>query len=187
MMGGRAFHGLRARLLVIMLLALIPGFGLMAHRVHQTHAQAYAQSQQRALDLVREIAAEQWHLVLQSQVLLSSLSHAHELVDEGAAAGCPQLLASLLHASPHYTNLAAARPDGEVFCSALPLARPVNVADRAYFRRALKTGGFVAGDYLIDRISGKSTVVFAYPVDGTDSRPEAVVFAAIDLGWVSQI
>jgi diguanylate cyclase (GGDEF)-like protein len=74
-----------------------------------------------------------------------------------------------------------------VFCSAVPLPARVNVADRAYFRRALETGAFATGDYQTGRITGKATINFGYPVRDARGKTLAVVFAALDLTWLQRM
>lgn len=63
----------------------------------------------------------------------------------------------------------------------------MNVADRTYFRRALEKRQFAIGDYQIGRITRKATVNFGYPVLDKNGGVQAVVFAALDLSWLSQL
>ena len=74
-----------------------------------------------------------------------------------------------------------------MLCSAVPVAIPVNIADRSYFQQALYTRDFAVGDYQIDRITNQSTISFAYPVLDETDQVRAVVFAALDLNWFNQL
>jgi putative nucleotidyltransferase with HDIG domain len=67
------------------------------------------------------------------------------------------------------------------------MARPVNSADRGYFRRAMGLKRFAIGEYQIGRVSGKAAINFAYPVLDAGGQVRAVVFAAVDLGWLNRL
>ncbi|HEY4580910.1 MAG TPA: ATP-binding protein, partial [Candidatus Acidoferrales bacterium] len=70
---------------------------------------------------------------------------------------------------------------------ALPISGRINVADRAYFLRAMATRDFAIGDYQVGRVTGKSTVNFGYPLVSDAGEITAVVFAALDLAWLSKL
>jgi signal transduction histidine kinase len=97
------------------------------------------------------------------------------------------LFEDLLHQHPIYANFGAIRSNGEVFCSGLPLAGPVNLADRLYFRRALETRAFAVGEYQVGRITGKATVNLGYPIFDDENKVQGVVFAALDLAWLNDL
>jgi HD-GYP domain-containing protein (c-di-GMP phosphodiesterase class II)/HAMP domain-containing protein len=93
-------------------------------------------------------------------------------------------LAALLKRFPFYTNLEASGPDGDVFCSAIPLNVQVNVADQGYFQSALKKGDFSVGQYQVSRIPGKAEIRFAYPLIDASGQAQGVVIAGLDLHWL---
>ena len=64
---------------------------------------------------------------------------------------------------------------------------PVYVGDRIYFRRALETRDFAIGEYQVGRITGKASVNFGYPVLDDAGHVRAVVVAALDLAWLSEL
>jgi PAS domain S-box-containing protein len=177
--------GLRLQLLALVLIALIPttvlGFyvGLVERR------DAAADARQHTLDLVRLIAAregEQITGIRQILPLLAMRSVVRDRSDE-----CPALLRSLRGRSPYYANVGAADLRGDVYCSALPLQGRVNIADRAYFKNAVRTRGFSVGEYQIGRISGKAAQNFGYPIFTSAGAVQGVVFVALDLSWFVQI
>ena len=103
------------------------------------------------------------------------------------SATCSALLAELLAGYPHHANLGAISTDGELTCSALPTSGRIYLGDRAYFKRALATRDFAAGDYQVGRITGKSTLNFGYPVLDDGGKVSGVVYAALDLAWVNRM
>jgi PAS domain S-box-containing protein len=62
-----------------------------------------------------------------------------------------------------------------------PFPPGTSVADRKYFREALETLDFSAGEYIIDRATSSGTMTYAYPVLGPDRRPLLVLFSGYEL------
>ncbi len=180
------FSGLRARLLWLVLLAVLPALGLILYTAHQSGQLAARQTVSEAQLLVRLAAADYERLVANTRQLLGTLARLPEVRGRDAAA-CNTLFARLKSGYAQYLNFGAIGPDAEVFCSAVPPIHRVNVADRAYFQRALKTRGFAVGDFQIGRITKQPSVVFSHPGYHADGRLQTMVFAALDLTWLNQI
>lgn len=173
----------RSRLVALVLLALAPALTLMLYTAVEQRRAAIASAQDTAHALARHIAFEHQGMVEGVRQLLAGLAQIPE-IRAHRGEPCSALLAAVLEQFPMYANLGAAGADGRVFCSALPVGGPVSVADRAWFERALRTGRFAAGDYQVGRITGRATINFGYPAADPMGRPSAVVFAAVDLGWL---
>ena len=178
------FSGLRVRLLLLVLLAVLPALGSTLYLGLEQRQAATTAVQEEALRLARLTASNQGALLEGARQLLITLSQLPEM--RPGASACQALLAQLLSQNPFYANLGVIDLDGTVTCSALPLGRPVNAADRAYFQRAVATQSFAVGDYQIGRITGKSAINFGYPILDAAGSVEAVVFAALDLDWIGQ-
>jgi hypothetical protein len=170
----------------VTILAVVPMFGLALFMAAEQRRLETVNVQENALHLVRVIAHRHEQLIDGTRQLLASLAHAPE-VSGGDPAACSALLATLLPGYPAYLNLGMIQPDGTLVCSALPFSAPVNVSDRAYFRRALETRDFAIGDFQIGRITGKPSVGFGYPVQSATGAVHAVLFASLDLAWLNQL
>mgnify|MGYP002336074658 CR=1 FL=1 len=182
----RASTGLRARLLLLVLAAVIPAFGLIGYTAIAQRQEAAQNAEKDAMNLVRLAAREQSQLIASTRQLLVSLAQLPAIRAPGDAT-CSRVLAELLRPYPYYTNFGVATPDGRVFCSALPLTQPVNIADRSYFRRAVQSGDFGLGNYQIGRITGIPAINFGYPVKSAGGNVRAVVYAALNLSWLNQL
>jgi diguanylate cyclase (GGDEF)-like protein/PAS domain S-box-containing protein len=180
------FSGLRARLLWLVLLAVLPAIALVLYTGHQSGKLAARQTVDEAQLLVRLAAADYERLVANTRQLLGTLAQLPEVRGRDAAA-CNTLFARLKSGYAQYVNLGVIGLDGMVFCSAVPSARRVSVSDRAYFQRALKTRGFAVGDFQIGRITHQAVVVFAHPDYDPAGKLRTMVFAALDLTWLNQI
>src|SRR5713101_578833 len=180
------FTSLRVRLLLVTILAVLPTLGLALFMAAEHRRLKTLDVQEHSRHLVRVIADRHEQLIEGTRQLLTSLAQMPEAY-QGDPAMCNALFATLLQGHPSYTNLGALQPDGTTFCSALPLkANAINVSDRAYFQRVLATRDFAMGDFQIGLLTGKPIVVFASPVLGATQAVQAVLFAALDLAWLTQ-
>ncbi|UUZ71916.1 hypothetical protein LP415_24925 [Polaromonas sp. P1(28)-8] len=66
-------------------------------------------------------------------------------------------------------------------CHGVDSSQPAYLGDRDYFRAAVTRRSFVAGDYILGRLSGKPSITFALPVLGADGQVLRVVYVAVDL------
>ncbi len=180
------FSSLRARLLLLILLAIIPAVGLILYTAAEQQRQAAIEVMESALRLARIVSGDQERLIEGARQLLAGLAQLPAVWRHDAGA-CGALFAALLKRFPFYVNLVAAKPDGEIFCGGVPPIGPVNIADRAYFQRALETRDFIVGDYIIGRIIGKPILTLAYPSVDNSGIVRAVVVAGLDLGRLAQL
>jgi signal transduction histidine kinase len=177
---------LRIRLLLLVLLAVIPAWGLALYTNLEERQLRKAQVQEDAMRLSRIVSADHERLIEDARKLLAALSRLPGVRDRKRAA-CDTLFADLLTRHLSYANLGVIGADGSVLCSGLPMTGQVYVGDRAYFRRARDTRDFAIGDYQIGRVTGKATLNFGYPVLDDAGHVPAVVFAALDLTWLNQL
>lgn len=176
---------LRVRLLLIVAVAIIPALGLIIYGASEHRRLDAIGVQENALRLARLASANQERLIEAAQQVLTLLAELPEVRRQNSV-GCNERFAEFLEKFPLYANFGAIKPNGDIYCSALPTKGLVNVADRAYFRNALKKRGFAVGEYQIGRIHGKPAVNFGYPVLGKNGAVSAVVFASLDLAWLNQ-
>lgn len=172
--------------MALVLLATLPAFGLLLYDGHQHSSRAMRHAQESAGALVHRVWMDYNRVVAGTRDLLRVLAHISEHHKQDPAE-CNALLADLLQSYPYYANLGAIRPDGVVFCSAVPTKGAVNASDRAYFQNAVAARDFTFGDYQIGRITGKSVLVAGYPIHDRAGRLQTVVFAALDLSWLNQL
>jgi diguanylate cyclase (GGDEF)-like protein len=183
----RFSFGLRARLLLLVLFAIIPAFGLIGYTAFTQFERNSEHVNEDSMTLVRLTAREQERLIADANHLLIALSEVPELRTRRTAAACSQLLARLHKSFMVYTNIGVADLKGDIFCNSRPMPGPINIVDRSYYRRAILLKGFGVGDYQIGRVTGKPAINFGYPVRDADGRIVAVVYVALDLGWLESL
>ncbi|MGH7767554.1 MAG: ATP-binding protein [Candidatus Binatia bacterium] len=180
-----SFYSLRVRLLLLVLLALIPAFGLILYTAREQRIYAAAGAREQALHLARRVVQEQREFTAEVRRFLGELSQQPQ-VALAHPITCPALLAGYLNQRIQYTNLGVINPYGDIICSAVPFKGSVNAADRMYFQEAVRTRDFSVGEYQIGRITGKAALNFGYPVLQGEGKLRSVVFAALDLAWLNQ-
>jgi PAS domain S-box-containing protein len=183
----KLFSSLRIRLILLVLLALVPVLGLILYtNLVQRQNDALA-AQEETLRVVRLSIVEQAQLIEGARQLLLALSQINSVRGEAGSEGCQTLFANLLAQYPFYTGFIAARPNGDVFCSAPPLTAPVNFADRDWYQRLVESNDFVVSEYVIGRISGKATLVLAYPALDATGQLQTIVATGLDLTWLNRL
>nr|WP_279342407.1 ATP-binding protein [Geotalea sp. SG265] len=142
----------------------------------------YSNAQYRALVTSRAIAYRHSAQVEGFRNLLNALSQ-HPAVRVRDKEACSRILREILRNSPSSSNIGIADLQGNLIASgATPLTRRFGIGDRKYFRDAVRTGRFSAGEFTISRALGKPALHFALPVFDGAGVPQAVIYAAHDLG-----
>lgn len=124
------FSSLRARLLLLLLLALLPVYGFIAYSVLESRQQAAEHARENALWLTRLIASDQKSLMEVIRQQLQSLAHIPVVRRPKWAALCNQTFAGLRRQNAFYANIGVIDPDGSLRCSALPFMGRVDLSDR---------------------------------------------------------
>jgi PAS domain S-box-containing protein len=181
-----SISSLRVRLMMLVGLALLPVVGLALYTAAGQRRLATHRIHQETLRLARLCAENEERLFDGAHQLLVTLSQVPS-VWQLDAASCNALFAKVREQYPIYANLGLLDARGNIVSSALPSGAADNFAHRSYFQRAMESGGFAIGDYQIGQITGKATINVALPLLDPTGRPYAVLFAALELTWLSQM
>lgn len=181
----RLVSGLRWRLLLLVLLACAPLVGLMLHTASEERRRLVKEWMQRSQEMVELATREESQVIGQTRQLLLALAESSQVRSDNRR-GSKKLLDELFGSYPSYANLGVIRTNGIVLASAQPMAEAVNRTNCHYFRRALATRAFAIGDFPDGQAVGKPVVNFGYPVFNSEGEIQAVVFATLDLDWVSR-
>jgi hypothetical protein len=169
-------YNLRARLIFLVLLALLPALAIMLYTADETRQQEVVRTRENIHTLTQLVASREVQLIEGARQFLITLAQLQE-VREADLAACRTRLADLLIQYPSYRFLGVANLEGEVTCSTASSTEPVNVAVRPWFQQALESRNFAVGDYQVGRTSGAGILIFGYPVLDEANQPQAVVFA----------
>lgn len=180
------FSRLRVRVLLLVLLAVVPALLLMLYSAEERRRQDFAAVQENVLRLCQFTANNMERDFEATRQLLAALSRVSDF-STTTTVNCSGAYTELTRQSSLYENLGRVAPDGTVVCSALPAFQGSNVADQAWFRRAIETRGFVVGGYRPGSVAGRATINFGYPVVGREGEITSVLFAAMDFSWLNRL
>ncbi len=172
---------LRFRLLLLVLVAVLPGIALLLVAAREGEGRVEAGQRDEAQRLANLLSQEQQRTIESAQALLTGTSRMAALAAPIDPARCHAALAAIRDEIPTFNNLAVVDASGDLICAAAPLERPISIAHRAHFQRAVASRTFATGEFVVARINGRSTYYFATPVFGADRRLEVVVTVGLDL------
>ncbi len=165
-----------------MTLALLPPLAVQIWTgVEQHQARAAALGVDAVADS-RDSQADLARIVEGVRQLLVALAES-PAIRSGDTAGCTSYLRSVARQFGNYTVLAADDAEGGILCSnSGNAAGSYSNADRAYYRRAMATGAFAAGDLVTSINTHRPALHFAMPFRRLDGTVGGIVLASIDQG-----
>ena len=174
---------IRARLLWLVAIALLPAIAILTYDEYLFRQQVFRAIQEDAHRVVSLVAQQ-----IQSEIteagrrcrLLERLP-AIQAMDGSASA----TLAQILRESPEYTNIALADPMGRVVSSALPFTGELSVRDRVFFRRTVEKRAFASGTFYRNPISPRPGLNMGYPVVDGGGSLRGVVWISLGLEWTA--
>lgn len=175
-----SFLSLRARLLILIFITIFPALALLFYTAFQQKDNNEADIRAETLHIAKIAALHIEQLAQDSRQMLSIFAD-NPSVRNYDEAGCRKYVSELHKHLPVYWNMVALKPDGDYLCSAQYTEKKVNVADRSWFQRTIRTRSFTFGDYIIGRILDRPTICAALPVMDQNGNVRAVVAAAFNL------
>jgi diguanylate cyclase (GGDEF)-like protein/PAS domain S-box-containing protein len=184
-MAGPPFSGLRARLVLLVLVAVLPALGLAVHAGIEERGAARDRVREDTLLLTRLASANHERLVGLTEQFLATLTQVPEL-RRPVSGRCETLLGRLLAQHPIYAELGLLSPDGRLLCSSPPPVDPAEVRPPPVFLRVARTRAFAAGGIAPAGIPPRPTLAFGYPVLDERNAVRAIVYALLDLAWLQE-
>lgn len=180
-----SFTSLRARLISLVLLCVVPVLGLTIYNSVEDRRLAIAHVR-KDMRKVSEIAtAQQSQTIANAHQLLVVLAKIRR-VTSNVPDECTQLLREILKSYPLYDNLGVVEPNGQLVCSA-GNATQKNISDRQpWLQQTINKRNFTVGSYAHTR-SRPATIVFSYPVFNERNEFESVIFLTLNSSWLNQI
>ena len=176
---------LRGRLIGLVLLALLPAFGVILFTDQRHRASIASQVQKSALGSARVIATEQRRIFENAHQLLITLARLPQIREQNSVA-CEKILAGLLE--PLYVDLGVFDSKGNLLCNAS--------GSRAYKRRHLKnsfihrvveTQDLSVGEVQRDASNGKTVIELGFPVGDSPGILRGIAFVVLDYSWIVRI
>ena len=176
----KPFLSIRARLVILALLAVVP---LMLDRVRlleASRAERIEVAASEALELARRGAQGQREIITTVRSMLQVMARTYvTMLARGET--CNLYLSDFASSMAWIRGMSIVGPDGRIKCSNRPTAIGLDLSDRDYYRESLENRDFVLSNYLIGRTRREPVIVAAYPTQAIDPTVNAVVIASVDL------
>jgi hypothetical protein len=180
------FLSIRARLIVVALVAIAP---LMIERMRgleRARADRAELARAEVLDLARGGASTQREIIYSMRAMLQVVAKVYAKMPS-ARFDCSKMLADLGVNAPWIYGFAVAGTDGRVVCSTDSCGIGLYLGDRPYFENAFHSRDFALSDYLIGRLHGVPGLVATYPILKDDGSVDGIVMASINLQWIGDL
>jgi hypothetical protein len=137
---------LLARLLMVVAIAVIPALAFQAYTETQVRQARQQLVEEEARRLVSLASADQRRIIEGADQMLAGLG-AIPFVRDTDADQCQQLLTDIGLSMPRFDAMAVVGLDGHPLCASVPYDAHADIADRAWFRKALAADTSVLGEY----------------------------------------
>ena len=182
---GKTLSSLRVRVLFLVAIPFLATLGLTINHALKEYDHRLAAAHAGALQSAKNLAAEQQRLIRHTRQVLTALAATPAIQQLTASPECSRILSDKLREGPDFATLIVSLANGDVICNAVPTPRPINIADRHYFKMALQQRKFVVGEYIVSRTTGKPAFGAAYPLLDDGGIPRGVVSASVGLDWLA--
>ena len=172
--------GLRARLLLLVLLPAIPALLLALYTNLQLRRLSAARVENDAMKMVYLAAAGQEGLVEATRQHLAGLSRFPEARGTNITA-FTSFFGRLNKFYTNYSDFGLIETNGDLVACSFSRKDPANLSDRAHLRRVLRTRELAIGEYQPGDGTNKPSLPFGYPILDEKGNVARVVYAALDL------
>ncbi len=117
---------------------------------------------------------------------VSSISACRGHAPRQRQAACSTFLSDVLDQNPDFTGILTIKPDGSLFCDSLRTGRVLDLRDRSYFQRAIRTPDTAVIEPAFGRLTGQAVLQIAYPARDDAGQLMFVLLASVDLNRLMQ-
>jgi diguanylate cyclase (GGDEF)-like protein len=184
----KATLSIRARLLLLALVAVVPLMVDRAMVIESNRKERMTALSEEALALTRQGVEAQQEIVIAVRSVAQVVARAHATFG-ASAEGCAKFLAGATSDATWMTSLSIIGASGKVTCSTTQSFVGLDVSDRPYFQDAVRTKAFVVGEQAVGRQRAGSGVrlVAAMPTLDDTGVVTGVVAGGFELQWIDRI
>ena len=154
-----SLSGLRTRLGLLVLIAVVPAFLFIVYIQSTDRRRAREQTAEGNLRLAQFAASEESSVLIGATRLLQTIADFPALFEDLDA--CNALFPKIVRNHSGYNGLVLADATGRLVCSSTPHDIGDDILDRPWFARALHAQTAVTGEYQISRSNGEPDIVVA--------------------------
>src|SRR5713101_1553691 len=175
--------GLTGRLLILVIFAVVPALVIQAWNEYDLRIAREADIRQQVVQTTKQFGEEIGELREGARQLLLALAQLNTVKSHQQDA-CSALFSKLKTRFANYSLLGAADIDGQIFCTS-EVTFYSSVANQPFFTRAMAQPGLAVGNYWVDPVNDQRMIHFAERFEDADGDVAGVVFAGLDLAWLS--
>jgi diguanylate cyclase (GGDEF)-like protein len=173
-------HRIGTKIIGVCLLGMLPLVGVIAALNVVLRQDAVDHGRDRLFRILYEAAGAQESVAYDLMRGLRILVGRPETQNlDGAALG--GMLQQFVEAHSAVSNVFVCNANGEVIASAKEPFSGLNSAHRRYFKDAMREKGFVAGEFLLGRVTGNPVLHFALAIPGPGGSPRGVAVVSLNL------
>jgi two-component sensor histidine kinase len=173
---------LRRRLQAIITFALLP---VVLVSIFQGVARArldIANVHDRLIQSARTVSGGDENLLAAAEQVLRAVGSLSEV--RGMNGNCDGVLSDTLIGVRYFSNLTRIDETGRVACSAMALARGLNVKDSTVFKTAQKTDSMTVSNETVSRVTGQPVIGAMLALHKPDGSFDGTVAIALDVHWI---
>jgi len=178
--------GLRARLLLLVLLPTIPALLLALYTNIEQRRFAKAKVGKEALKIVQIVAAGQNGLIETTRGHLIGLSKFPQAYGSDSSS-FEKFFATMCKVYSDYPDFGIVDTNGSLISCAHGLKGQTNLANRLDFQRVARTHGLAVGEFQPGDNFSKPILPVGYPLLGEHGRLVRVVYASLDLAALNRV
>ncbi|CAN5399379.1 hypothetical protein BH10PSE16_BH10PSE16_33590 [soil metagenome] len=172
--------GLRLRLMLLVLAALVPVFALFTWSAAKNQQTVMALAQAGLQSEALLVAVHEQRLVERVGQLLRDIASGPSIKDTRNRL-CVQYLKNLQSQDSGYSNLGVIGLKGQVSCQSMDSDATVYLGERTFFGQVLDRQAFSVGDYAVSRSTGRAGMAFGMPIYSAEGVLNGVAFATVDV------
>jgi diguanylate cyclase (GGDEF)-like protein len=177
---------IRARLVMLALLAIAPLLIDRIRLVEAERAERMAVAGRQAMEIARRDIEAQQEGLAAARAMLEVAARSYVVI--GARPdGCDSLLSGLVAGVRWIRTLSVARPDGRIVCSTAPRVTGINLSDQSYFQGVRRTGEWTLSDYIVGRRPSAPILMAALAVPAGGEFAGGVLVAGLDPQWIGRL
>jgi diguanylate cyclase (GGDEF)-like protein len=176
----------RARLLVLALVAVVPLMVDRAWQIETDRAERVEAVSQEARAFVRQGTEAQHETIVAVKSVVQVVARAHATL-VSSPQSCARFLAGATSDAPWITGLSVIGANGRIVCSTALNSVGLDVSERPYVQEALHGKDFIISAQAIGRSRGAVGLVAAMPILNEDGSASGIIAAGFELQWIDRI
>lgn len=178
--------GLRARLFLLVVVALAPAIAILAYNVASLRKSREAEVHANALQISNLAALEMQRIMTGAERLMAAVARV-PAVKNFSIPECVDYLRTLGADNPQFVAISVIDREGTLRCRSPMPAAPQRYTDRSYFARAIAGEPFVLGQYTKTATSGAAVFQVAVPIRDDAGGVTGVLAGGLSLDWLRDV